>query len=482
MKRFINLALNNLKAKRVDYGDLRIVEEEFEGIGTRNGVVEGLTKSSSAGFGIRVLVGGAWGYAASHRLDKETLEQTILKAIKVARASGLVSGRKVKLAPVEVVKDGIYKTPFKKDPFAVSLKEKIKLLLGADEAMRAVKKVRVAQSFYRAYKVKKTFASTEGTRTFQEILETGAGIEAVATEGAEVQNRSYPNSFRGLFQTRGWELVEEIDLAGEAPRVAEEAVALLKAKQCPAGEHDLILDGPQLALQVHESCGHPTELDRVLGFEASYAGTSFMGLDGLGKLEYGSDKVNIVADSTAAFGLGTFGWDDEGVPAQKDYLVKKGLHVGYLTSRETAGVINRVSNGTMRADGWENIPIIRMTNVNLEPGEWELADLIADTKRGLLMSTNKAWSIDDRRINFQFGCEAGWEIKNGKKGELLKNPSYTGITPQFWGSCDAVCNSKHWKMWGTPNCGKGEPSQLMHVSHGVAPARFRKVKVGDFKK
>lgn len=482
MRNLINLALNNLRVREVDYGDIRFVEEESEGISTRNSVVESLTNGHSLGFGVRVLYQGAWGYAASNQITKKSLEQTVKYAIKVAQASGLVSSKKVKLAPVEVVKNGEYQTPYKKDPFKVSLPQKIKLLLAADKKMGQVKKVTVAQTFYQAYRTKKTLASTEGSYLNQEILETGAGIQALATDGQEVQNRSYPNSFRGLFQTRGWELVEEIDLVGQASRVADEAVALLSAPQCPAGRYDLILDGPQLALQVHESCGHPTELDRVLGFEASYAGTSFMGLDGLGKLKYGSDKVNIVADATARLGLGTFGWDDEGVPAQKSYLVKKGLHVGYLTSRETAPVIGQKSNGTMRADGWENLPLIRMTNINLEPGEWDFDDLIKDTKKGLYLSTNKAWSIDDRRLNFQFGCEAAWVIKSGKLGQMYKNPTYTGITPQFWQSCDAICSKQFWQMWGTPNCGKGEPAQLMHVSHGVAPARFRKVKVGVMRK
>lgn len=478
MKKLIDLALGNLKVKGVDYADVRVVGEEVESISTRNGTVEGLTRSDSLGFGIRVLYEGAWGFAASNDLSKQSVEKTAKRALAVAKASASLPGSGVKLTPAEVVKDGYYQTPFKVDPFGVSLNEKLKLLLATDKKMGRVKGVTVSQAFYHAFRRKKFFGSTEGSFIRQEILETGAGMEAMAVGEGEVQNRSYPNSFRGLFQTRGWELVEEIDLLGNALRVGEEAVRLLSAKQCPAGEIDVILDGPQLALQVHESCGHPTELDRVLGFEASYAGTSFMDLKGLGKLKYGSKIVNIVADATAPLGLGTFGWDDEGVAAQKSYLIKEGIHVGYLTSRETAGVIGQVGNGTMRADGWANIPLIRMTNINLEPGKWDLKDLIADTKRGILMSTNKAWSIDDKRINFQFGCEIGWEIKNGERGEMVKNPSYTGITPRFWGSCDAICNEKHWQMWGTPNCGKGEPSQLAHVSHGTAPARFRKVKVG----
>jgi len=478
MKKLLNLALNSLNCKKVDYGDIRLVEENSESIATRNGVVEDLALGNSFGFGVRVLWHGAWGFAASNQLNKAAIEKTVQSALEIAQASASVTGKKVRLAPMVVEKDGFYQTPYQVDPFTVPVSQKIGLLLAADGELRRSKKITVSQVFYQAYKTKKTFASTEGSYIFQEILETGAGLEALAVDGAEIQTRSYPNSFRGLFQTKGWELLDQIDLVAHAPQVADEAVALLSAKQCPEGKFDLILDGNQLALQVHESCGHPTELDRVLGFEAAYAGTSFMDLDTFGKLKYGSPIVNIVADATVPFGLGTFGWDDEGVPAQRDYLVKEGMHVGYLTSRETAPVIGRLSNGTMRADGWQNIPLIRMTNINLEPGEWELKNLIADTEKGIYMTTNKAWSIDDKRLNFQFGCEAAWEIKNGKLGQMYRNPSYTGITPKFWGSCDAICNQNHWQMWGTPNCGKGEPGQIAHVAHGTAPARFRKVQVG----
>jgi len=243
----------------------------------------------------------------------------------------------------------------------------------------------------------------------------------------------------------------------------------------------LIIDGSQLALQVHESCGHPIELDRVFGTEASYAGMSFLTLDKLNNFRYGSDIVNIVADSTVPGGLGTFGYDDEGIKAQRVPIVTNGMFVGYLTSRETAAKINQQSNGAMRADGWNKIPLIRMTNVNLEPGTWKFDDLISDTEDGIYVETNRSWSIDDKRLNFQFGTEIAWEIKNGKLGRMFKNPTYTGITPQFWASCDAICNKSYWKMWGTPNCGKGEPPQTAHVGHGTAPSRFRNIKVGVMK-
>jgi TldD protein len=232
-------------------------------------------------------------------------------------------------------------------------------------------------------------------------------------------------------------------------------------------------------LQVHESVGHPTELDRVLGMEAAFAGTSFVGVEDLGTLRYGSELVNITADATIDGGLGSFGYDDEGVAAQRVDLIRSGVLVGFQTSRETAASIGgERSNGTMRAEGWENFPLIRMTNINLLPGEGSLEDLIADVDEGIFMVTNKSWSIDDKRKNFQFGCEIAWEIRNGKLGRMLKNPRYTGITTDFWSSCDAIAGEGEWRVWGTPNCGKGQPGQAMRVGHGTSPARFRNVTAG----
>jgi TldD protein len=241
----------------------------------------------------------------------------------------------------------------------------------------------------------------------------------------------------------------------------------------------VILEGSQLALQVHESCGHPIELDRVFGTEAAFAGTSFLTPDKLGSFMYGSELVNLTMDATIPGGLGTFGWDDEGVPAQRAAAVEHGRFVGYLTDRESAARLGLPqSTGAARASGWNRIPLVRMTNVSLEPGDSTLEEMIATTDDGIYMATNRSWSIDDRRLNFQFGTEMAWEIKNGKRGALLKNATYTGITPEFWRSCDAIGNRSEWVVWGTPNCGKGQPSQSMHTGHGAAPARFRNVRVG----
>jgi TldD protein len=339
--------------------------------------------------------------------------------------------------------------------------------------------VKISQGFMEFWKNRKFFLSTEGSEIEQEIIESGGGISAHAINGDDMQVRSYPNSFRGQFGTRGYELIRELDFLEHAERVAEEASQLLSAPQCPSGEYVLVLDGNQLGLQIHESIGHPTELDRILGMEASFAGTSFIAPDDIGKLQYGSPIMNITADATLPGGLGTFGYDDEGTPAQKIPMVREGILTGLLTSRETAYHLGLPSsNGTARASGWNRIPLIRMTNINIEPGEGTLEDIIRETGEGLFMSTNRSWSIDDKRLNFQFGCEIAWEIKNGKLGRIFKNPNYMGITPEFWATLDWVAGPGDWIIWGTPNCGKGQPGQTAHVGHGASPARFRNVKVG----
>jgi TldD protein len=399
--------------------------------------------------------------------------------VKIAKASALVPGEPVNLGePVRAV--GNYTTPIEADPFIISLEQKLDLLFRADAIMRRNAGVQIAESNMLAVRNHKFFANTEGAFIEQTIYESGGGIAATAVNDKEVQIRSYPNSFR--YQgTGGWEYVTAADFVGNAERVAEEAVQLLFADVCPSKETTLILGSSQLALQIHESCGHPTELDRVYGTEAAFAGRSFLTTDKRNNFRYGSEIVNLTADSIRATGLGTFGWDDEGVPASSTPLVKNGQFTGYLMSRETAAKLGLLSNGCMRADGWNRIPLIRMTNVSLEAGSWEFNDLVADTDDGILMDTNRSWSIDDMRLNFQFGTEVGYEIKNGKRGRLLKNCTYGGITPDFWNSCDAISNDKHWILWGTPNCGKGEPMQTMGTGHGASPARFRNVKVGVLK-
>lgn len=468
--------LDQAMASGATYADVRIVRERTEEITVKNGRVEGVLTHENEGFGVRAIAAGAWGFASSHRLEQKEADRVASLAVRIARASALAKRADVNLGPA-VTSRGSYATPVQIDPFTVPLDQKIQLLLSADAGMRQVAGIAIAESSLECVHIDKLFANTDGSLVEQSLVETGGGIEATAVRDGEVQKRSYPNSFGRHQGTAGYEFLLNMRLAESAPLIAEQAVRLLSAPQCPSDlVTTVILDPTQLALQVHESCGHPIELDRVLGTEASYAGTSFLTLDKLGSFRYGSDLVNIVADATVPGGLGTFGYDDEGVSAQRVPIVQNGIFVNYLTSRETAAQLGQSSNGTMRADGWNRIPLIRMTNINLEPGPWKFDDLIADTDNGIFMQTNKSWSIDDRRLNFQFGTEIAWEIKGGKLGQMYKNATYTGITPVFWGNCDAIC--REWNVWGTPNCGKGEPGQTAHVGHGAAAGRFRNVRVG----
>jgi TldD protein len=466
-----------LKAKGAEYADVRLVRTDTESLKARDGSVEAIVRELSQGVGIRCIAGGAWGFAASSTLSAAALRRTANRALQIAKASALTRKEEAQLSETEIYRDS-YRTPFEIDPFEVRLNRKVDLLLKINRVLKKKKLVRTAESSMAFYKIHKLFLSTEGAAIEQDLLESGAGYVATATDGEDVQRRSFPSSLGGDFGAGGYELVERMGLLENAERVREEAIALLKAPPMPAGEYDIIIEGSQMALQVHESCGHPIELDRVLGTEISLAGGSFLTLDKLGSFRYGSQIVNIDADATIPGALGTFGYDDEGVKAQAVPIVKEGIFVGYLSSRETARVIGQRSNGAMRADGWQSLPLIRMTNINLRPGTVSLEALTADTEGGFILDTNKSWSIDDKRLNFQFGLEAAWKIEQGRRGRMYKNPLYTGMTPRFWASCDAICNRDHWHVWGVPNCGKGDPMQAAHVAHGTSPARFRKVEVG----
>lgn len=477
MEELLEAALDAAVALGASYADVRGVETTTEAIAVKGPIVEAVDASDSAGFGVRVLVDGAWGHAASALLAAGEAGRVAAEAVEVARASAGARRGRVELAP-EPVHVATWATPVQRDPFAVPLEDKLALLTGAAVAMERVKGVRAAHASLDVLRSVTKLFTSEGTRVTQTIVHTGAGLEATAADEHDTQTRTYPGA-RGGISSGGYEVVQDLDLMAAAERTAEEAAALLRAPECPEEVATLVLGGDQMMLQVHESVGHPTELDRVLGIEAAFAGKSFVGPADAGSLRYGSEVVNITADATTPGGLGTFGYDDEGVAAQAVDLVRAGILVGFQTSRETAALIGAArSNGTMRAEGWENFPIIRMTNINLLPGEGTLEDLIADAGHGYYMETNRSWSIDDRRENFQFGCEVGYEIRRGRLTRLLKNPRYTGVTPLFWRSCEAVAGPSEWRVWGTPNCGKGQPGQTMRVGHGSAPARFSAVRVG----
>ena len=467
-----------LQRRGADYAEARHVAVLHESLAVENAQVKHVSRSADEGIGLRVLVGGSWGFACTPQRTAAACRRAADEALAIARASATINRRPVSLAPLAPQR-GRYDTPCEVDPFTVPLSNKLDYLFWASQVLQESPHIQRTIALLDFYRTDKHLVTTEGTDVAQRIIESAAMIEAVAHSGGEVQRRSYPNSHHGAFAQSGYEYVKSLDLVGGARQIRQEVAALLRAKEPRPGPTTVILDSSQLALQIHESCGHPAELDRVQGAELSYAGGSFLTTDKRGRFRYGSRLVNLVADSTTPQGAGTFGFDDEGVPAGRHDLVRRGLFVGYLSSRESAAKARlSASSGAMRAESWSVPPLVRMTNVNLEPGDASLDELIHDTKRGYLLSTNKSWSIDDRRLNFQFSTEIGWEIVNGRLGRIVKNPIYTGITPRFWGGCTGIAHRSHWKLWGIPNCGKGEPTQSMHVGHGAAPARFARVLVG----
>jgi TldD protein len=478
-------ALANLRGvDGVDYADVRVCDERRDLMSLSGDTIERMDSETSAGVGVRVLRRGAWGFAALPGPSVENAEAAARRAAEIAAAVASAVDERVALAPEEP-QVGTYATTVRDDPFEVPVDRRLADLRAAIDAMRADAdpRIKAATAQMRWYRTHRVFANTEGSRTEQTNVCGGAGIKIVAADDDGAVQRTWPMDFDGGLAAAGYEIVDELALVDNAARIHDEVLELLAAPLCPTRETALVLDTPQLALQIHESCGHPTECDRALGDEVSLAGASFLTPDKLGRFTYGSPLVNMVADARNHRGLGTFGWDDEGVPARRTPLVSRGVFVGYLSSRETAAALDLGrSAGCMRSESWSRPPIIRMVNVSLEAdpsGPASLDELIADTDDGVLMTQNTSWSIDDLRLDFQFGCEAAWEIKNGARGRMLRYPLYKGSTPSFWRSCDAIAKPEAWKLWGFASCGKGDPMQSMAVGHGCAPARFRNVKVGS---
>lgn len=456
-----------------EYADARYVVTTHQPVSVASDGAPQTSVYRSAGLGLRVLVDGAWGFCATPYLDPRSLEKTAEEAVKIASASAQYkSGDGVWLEPLDA-KRARWQTPCRVDPLTVKVEDKIEFLSDVVASAKKVEGVFRASASIMSYREDKEFMSTDGRQIEQTSVHSGASVSVMARGEGDVQSRSFSDYVDG-----GYEFIESLDLISKAESLAGEAVKLLRAPVCPEGVTDIVMGGSMVALQIHESCGHPAELDRVVGQEATFAGTSFLTPDKKGSFRYGSPAVSIVADATAPGGLGSFGFDDEGIEAQRTPLIEEGIFKDYLTSRELASMFGQESNGTMRAVGWENIPLIRMTNINLEPGDWTLDEIIKDTKVGIFVDSPKSWSLDDKRLNFHFGQEIAYEIKDGSLGRMLKNPAYTGMTPEFWNSCDAVAGKSEWHIWGTPGCAKGEPVQVIHVGHGAAPARFRKVKVG----
>ncbi len=463
-----------------DYADVRVNRLSSESYTMRDGSLEGADAPEEFGVGVRVAKEGAWGFAAAPCSPREVGQVAaglVRRAVKVARDSAPVRREPLRLA-AEDGHVGEYQTPVEEDPFSVSVKAKLDLLRAANDSMTGHADTVARTSSLSLRREEQWHASSDGAALHQVLVRSGAGMNCVAAANGTVERRSYPASFGGNYRSAGWEFVESLGLCAHGERLRDESVALCHAPLCPEGERTLILGGSQLMLQIHESVGHPNELDRVFGHEVDLAGRSFATTDKLDSFAYGSSKVNLVADSTVPGGLDTRGFDDECVASGRWHVVKDGILTGYHTSREWAHTIGEErSRGTARAEGWYNPPIVRMTNLSLEPGTWGFDDLLADTEDGAIFAdTVRTWSIDQRRLNFQFTTEIGWELKDGKLGRLVRRPTYQGSSPQFWSSCDAICDASHWDLWGVPNCGKGNPMQVAEMSHGAAPARFRQVR------
>jgi len=469
-------ALDAALAQGAVYADVRFERTRTERIEVRNGDVADLRDARSEGFGLRALADGAWGFAACARFDDASLDATAARAVATARAGAMASRRRIGTIPLEAFVDR-YVTPLERDPAGVPLGERVALLLDAERALHSAPTVAVGRAWLDLWRTDKEFYSSIGSRIAQTIYQSGGAISALAVGDGDAQVRNWPGD-RGLYFGGGWEVLELAELRENAARIGEEAHQLLSAPQCPSGTLDVILGGSQMSLQIHESCGHAAELDRVMGWEANFSGTSFLDPAERGRLRYGSPIVTIEIDNTMPRGFATVGYDDEGTKSVRSDVIRNGILVGFESSRDTAQQIGAASTACMRAESWDAVPIIRMCNLNLLPGDVPFEHLFDDVREGVYMEANRSWSIDDRRLNFQFGTQIGWEIKHGKRGRMLKNPTYGGVTPVFWNSCDAIADAASWFEWGTPNCGKGEPMQTGRTTQAAAPARFRNVSVG----
>jgi TldD protein len=468
--------LDTAKARGAAYADVRFERVRSERLEVRNGDVAALVDQRSVGYGVRALVDGAWGFAAGSAFDAASLDATAARAVAIARAGAAVGMERRASAPADAYVDE-FATPVERDPASVPVGERVALLLDAERALHAAPTVVVGRAWIDLWRTEKEFASTIGSRIRQTIVQSGSAISALAVGDGDAQVRMWPGD-RGLHFSGGWEAIELAQLRENAQRIGEEAHQLLSAPQCPSGTLDIVLGGSQVSLQIHESCGHAAELDRIMGWEANFSGTSFLDPAERGRLRYGSPLVTIEIDNTMPRGFSTVGYDDEGTKSVRADVIRNGILVGFESSRDTAAAIGAASTSCMRAESWEHVPIIRMCNLNLLPGDVPFEHLFDDIPDGVYMEANRSWSIDDRRLNFQFGCQIGWEIKNGKRGRILKNPTYGGVTPVFWNACDAIGDAASWFPWGTPNCGKGEPIQVGRTTQAAAPARFRNVAVG----
>lgn len=476
MRDLAQLALDTALARGAQYADVRLVRYRSQDIGTEDRRVAYLADTEDVGIGVRVIADGAWGFSGTCYLSREGVQACAADAVAIAKASATVTQKPVQLVP-EPPAVHAFRTPYCVDPFQVPVEEKVGLLLEINDRLLAHSGVRKAHGYMTLRKAERILLTSEGADLKSEVVTTNATYRATAVGDGDARSRSYePPPL-----TMGYENIDRADLLANVDRVAEEAIEHLKAPECEPCVTDLVLDPVHLSLTIHESVGHATELDRALGMEESLAGRTFAVPSLLNKLQYASELVTFRADNTLKHGLATHGFDDEGVAGQAWNIVENGLFVGYATSREVAGEIGlERSTGSCRADHWGSIPIVRIPNLSLMPGTERCSpeEIIADTKRGIYIEGRGSYSIDQMRCNFQFGGDAFWEIRDGRRVRMLKNVTYQSMTTQFWNSIDAVADERFWHMGGVLNCGKGDPMQISQMTHGACTVRARDVQVG----
>ena len=486
LEKLADAALREAKKLKASYCDVRITRYRDQSINTRLTPERGTGKTlevpavadtDSFGFGVRVIVDGAWGFAASPVVTAEEIARITGEAVTVAKANATIKSKPVILAPVKAYKDR-WASPFEQNPFDVAIEEKLELLFGVGREIKRQSKVFSTAAALIFRSEDKYFASSEGSSIQQLIIQTFGYMNATAVDTAA--RKSKTRNYIPTPLAAGYEFVPQMNLKENGQRIREEVVEHLMAPPVKPGRYDLILMPSHLFLTVHESIGHSTELDRALGYEANYAGTSFLTVDKLGRERIGTDIVNFYGDRTTPKGLATVAYDDDGVKTTKFPIVTKGVFTGYQTIRDQAHLIGeKQSRGCCYADSWSSVPFQRMPNVSLEPGKDEvtLENMIAGVDNGILIEGRGSYSIDQQRYNFQFGGDSFYEIKGGKRGGMISQVAYQSKTTDFWQACDAIAGPAYWQLYGSARDGKGEPPQINSMSHGCSPARFRQINV-----
>jgi TldD protein len=494
-KQLADVALNAARAKGATYADVRIGRYLNQFVATRENRVQNVANSESFGVGIRVLADGCWGFAASNRVTKDDVARTAERAVAVAKANAKIGSDPVQLAAQKGFGDVTWKTPIEKNAFAVPVKDKVDLLLSVNAAAMSAGATFV-NSVILAVNEQKFFASTDGSYIDQDIhrLFPNFTVQKVDRASNKFESRKSLSSPVGM----GYEYLtpkpgssvsgivtrykDRYDMLDDVKNATAEVLQKVNAKSVEPGKYDLILDPSHLWLTIHESVAHPTELDRVLGYEANYAGTSFLTLEKLRSKDFhfGSKHVNIVADKLQPGSLGAIGYDDEGVPAKKWDIIKDGVLVNFQAIRDQAHILGlKESQGCCYAQSWNDVQFQRMPNVSLQPGKEKMSvdDIIKNTAKGIYIIGDGSFSIDQQRYNFQFGGQSFYEVKEGKIVGMLKDVSYQANTQEFWNSCSAIADESDYRLGGAFNDGKGQPGQSNAVSHGSSTTKFDGVSV-----